>query len=101
MEKVYNSAYCTIAATSAKNSTQGFLTHRPGRAYIRIPNSSAYLCEAIDDFHAHLAEAGLNQRGWVLQERVLSRRTIHFTSRQTYWECGHGIFCETLGRLES
>jgi hypothetical protein len=41
----------------------------------------------------------LNKRGWVLQERALARRTIYFTARQTYWECGCGVRCETLTRL--
>lgn len=27
------------------------------------------------------------QRGWVLQERLLSPRIIHFSSRQVIWEC--------------
>jgi hypothetical protein len=101
MEMVFSSAYCTIAATSAENSAQGFLANRLSRAYMRVPNSSAYLCEAIDDFRTHAEEADLNQRGWVLQERLVSRRTIHFTSRQTYWECGGGIRCETLTKLTS
>lgn len=29
----------------------------------------------------------LNERGWVLQERILSPRTIHFTATQLVWEC--------------
>lgn len=30
----------------------------------------------------HLAD-----RGWVLQERILSRRIIHFAQEEVYWEC--------------
>lgn len=29
----------------------------------------------------------LNQRAWVLQERLLAPSTLHFTERQLYWEC--------------
>lgn len=36
-----------------------------------------------------------------MQERVLSRRTIHFSANQTYFECGTGVYCENLTRLES
>jgi hypothetical protein len=102
METVFNMAYCTLAASSAKDSTEGFLGPRSdgqGRQYVKIPNSSdspLYVCEAIDDFHHDVEEGILNQRGWVLQERALSRRTIHFTATQTYWECGLGVRCETL-----
>ncbi|KAH6951058.1 hypothetical protein BKA56DRAFT_626064 [Ilyonectria sp. MPI-CAGE-AT-0026] len=52
--------------------------------------------EYIDQFDADVEEGLLNQRVWVLQERALLRRTIHFTGSQIYWECGRGIRCETL-----
>ncbi|KAK1508887.1 hypothetical protein CABS01_08117, partial [Colletotrichum abscissum] len=68
MEEVFGSAYITIAASCAENRFQGFLKARTPRQL----------------------------RGWVLQERALSRRTLHFTSSQTYWECGEGIRCETF-----
>ncbi|KAI3547764.1 hypothetical protein CABS03_10036 [Colletotrichum abscissum] len=55
-----------------------------------------YICEIIDNFEIDVEKGELNQRGWVLQERALSRRTLHFTSSQTYWECGEGIRCETF-----
>ena len=29
----------------------------------------------------------LQSRGWVLQERLLSQRTLHFASDQIYWQC--------------
>lgn len=29
----------------------------------------------------------LNSRGWTLQERLLSPRTIHYAADQMYWEC--------------
>lgn len=34
--------------------------------------------------------APLNRRAWVVQERVLSRRNLHFTHGQLYWECCTG-----------
>ncbi|EXL39235.1 hypothetical protein FOCG_18143 [Fusarium oxysporum f. sp. radicis-lycopersici 26381] len=102
METVFRNAYCTIAATSAEDSTKGFL-NRPveesNLQYVTVPNSShgkVYVCTSIDDFPGDVEEGVLNKRAWVLQERALSRRTIHFTKRQTYWECGGGVRCETL-----
>jgi hypothetical protein len=101
MENVFNFAYCTIAASSSTSSLDGFLTRRKKRATIGIgpPNGPLYLAEAIDDFQKDVEQGVLSTRGWVLQERALSRRTIHFTSTQVYWECGQGIQCETLAQL--
>ncbi len=101
MEQVFSSAYCTIAATCASGTDDGFLKPRPERQCVTIYGSESdahpfYVCEAIDDFAQHVDQNELNRRGWVLQERALSRRTIHFTKYQTYWECGEGVRCETL-----
>lgn len=100
MEDVFSSAYCTIAASSA--GADGFLRSRPSRQFVTIPTASNgpyYVCKMIDDFSGDVEEGELNQRGWVLQERALSHRSIHFTSKQAYWECGEGIHSETLSRL--
>ncbi len=59
-----------------------------------------YVCEVIDDFRLHVDQSELNRRGWVLQERVLSRRTIYFTATQSYWECGGGVWCETMTKMK-
>jgi hypothetical protein len=59
-----------------------------------------YVCEDVEDFDNDVENAVLNTRGWVLQERVLSCRTIHFSKNHTYWECGEGVHCENLTRLE-
>ena len=39
--------------------------------------------------------APLNQRAWVLQERVLSPRILHFASNQIFWECQSHSGCES------
>lgn len=101
MEDVFSNAYCTIAASSAESSRKGFLGERKQRDVISIqtPSGLLHLAEPIDDFSSHVENSVLNSRVWVFQERALSRRTIHFTTTQTYWECGRGVFCETLARL--
>ncbi|KAH6665936.1 hypothetical protein B0J14DRAFT_660071 [Halenospora varia] len=103
MEDVFSSACCTIAASSA-NSSDGFLGSRSTRNFVTIPTASDgpyYICDTIDDFRTDVEEGLLNRRGWVLQERALSPRTIHFTSNQAYWECGEGIRSETLSKLRN
>lgn len=108
MEAVFRNAYCTIAATSAKDPTSGFLrrapTERPDRQFIKLDSAShgrIYVSSIADNFHEDVDRAMLNQRAWVLQERALSRRTIHFAANQAYFECGDSVRCETLTRLRS
>jgi hypothetical protein len=98
MEQVFRSAYATLAATCASSPAEHFLKTRPERQCVTMKADGAlyYLCDAIDDFSGDVEQGELNKRGWVFQERALSRRTIYFAEKQTYWECGKGIRCETL-----
>ncbi|KAF1366012.1 HET-domain-containing protein, partial [Lizonia empirigonia] len=104
MEDVFASAYCTIAATSAADSKAGFLTRNTNTEYVRVQDAAGnqvYICAHMDDFEKDVEQAGLNKRAWVLQERVLAKRTIHFSANQTYWECGEGVHCENLTKMKS
>ncbi|KAJ4168292.1 hypothetical protein NW754_013626 [Fusarium falciforme] len=99
MEDVFACAYCTIAASSARGWGDGFL--RPnldssGIGIPRIPSTPTCAC----DFDKDVDEGPLMKRAWVLQERVLSRRIIHFTATHTYWECGEGVRCEQFTKLK-
>jgi hypothetical protein len=58
-----------------------------------------YVCESIDNFKEHVLDGALNRRGWVLQEHALARRTVFFTTHQTYFECGRGVRCETMTKM--
>ncbi|KAK0750666.1 heterokaryon incompatibility protein-domain-containing protein [Schizothecium vesticola] len=103
MGAVFSRAYCVIAATAATGPQDGFL-RPPAYGFVALPTpwgAPLYLCETVDDFRGDVEHAGLSRRGWVLQERALARRTIHFSSGQTYWECGRGIHCETLTLLNN
>lgn len=104
MEQVFSSAYATIAATCASGTDDGFLKRRPERQCVTMmkdTRSIYFVCDAIDNFHEDVDQGELNRRGWVLQERALSRRTIHFTEKQCYWECGRGVRCETLTKMKN
>jgi hypothetical protein len=117
METVFSSAHFVIAATSADGSTSGFLnriskretSRQSGEDIVIMPcrtrnehaTGSIYVAPAFDNFQRDVREGPLNTRGWVFQERALARRTIHFTNNQTYWECGHGIRCETLTKMKN
>ncbi|KAI0490385.1 hypothetical protein F4859DRAFT_520201 [Xylaria cf. heliscus] len=104
MEHVFSLAYCTIGASSSRSSVQGFFPNRYPRPCVQleIPGiGRLYVCHNIDNFNRDVDLGDLNSRGWVLQERALSRRTIFYTTTQVYWECGAGVHCETLSRLHN
>ncbi|EAA32707.3 HET-domain-containing protein [Neurospora crassa] len=105
MEDVFSSAYCVIAASSARGQGDGFLNPRRKCDHVKVVNESAkgavYVSRFRDDFKEHVLNSPLSERGWVLQERALARRTIYFTEWQTYWECGDGIRCESLTRMDN
>lgn len=102
MEDVFSQAYCILAASSARGQQDGFLHPRGKRKYIQLRQGNepaVFVSEFVDDFDKYVLKSPLNQRGWVLQERALARRTIYFTSHQTFWECGTGVQCETMARM--
>ncbi|KAI0439927.1 hypothetical protein F4803DRAFT_567955 [Xylaria telfairii] len=104
MEQVFSFAYCTIGASSSKSSIEGFLHNRRPRSCVQLEVTGIgrlYVCQNIDNFNRDVEQGELNSRGWVLQERALSRRSIFYTTTQVYWECGAGVHCETLARLKN
>jgi hypothetical protein len=106
MRYVYNGAYCTISATCAAGTLAGFLNYREPREFVAIEAKAPsgkdcriYICKTIDDFQTDVGNADLSTRGWVYQERALSRRILHFAKNQVYMECGTGVCCETSTRM--
>lgn len=102
MASVYGQACCVIAATAPPNGTVGLFQRftsqglatlpcdpkRPeqGNMYFGIRNGHFDIQDGqvLEDSLFH---SPLNQRGWVLQERIFARRVIHYAEDQTYWEC--------------
>ncbi|KAK3360343.1 heterokaryon incompatibility protein-domain-containing protein [Lasiosphaeria hispida] len=98
MADIFACAYCTIAASSARGWGDGFLSPQTGPPDIgALITPSILTCKC--DFNKDVDEGALMERAWVLQERVLSRRIIHFTTAHTYCECGDGVLCEQLTKL--
>ena len=102
MGSIYHNAVCTIAATSAHSATDGFLSKTDSKRNCVAP------CEIIQhlnnggtrtrlltprpvDFLDAVTSSDLNGRGWVTQERLLSRRILHFTLYGVIWECRNAI----------
>jgi hypothetical protein len=99
MHATFSGAYCVLAATRCTGTNDRFLAERSQHLSATFHNRGLAFSEDIDDFQLDVIEGHLNKRGWVLQERALARRTIYFAEKQTYWECGQGIRCETLTKM--
>jgi hypothetical protein len=104
MGEVYRNALCNLAATGAANATEGLCFERDpsmsAPAIVRsrwdgISNEDWILYDDSIVYPRELLEGPLLSRGWVIQERVLAPRIIHFGSRQLYWQCQHYQACET------
>ncbi|KAF2715969.1 HET-domain-containing protein [Polychaeton citri CBS 116435] len=98
MQSIFSSAYCVIAACSATSATSEFL---PVRESSCIKMGEVFVSPVTNDFDRDVLRSPLTKRGWVLQEHALARRTIFFAHNQLYLECGDGVRCETLARLEN
>lgn len=98
MDQVYFYSTLTIAATVSASNEGGCYRRRNPLSYLpcRISgteNNGVFIS------HSHYArtvaavqrdaiqKAPLNTRAWVLQERILSRRILHFTGTTLFWDC--------------
>ena len=99
MHATFSAAYCVLAASRCTGTNDKFLVERPRHLSATFRGHGLAFSEDIDDFQLEVIEGTMNKRGWVLQERALARRTIYFAEKQTYWECGQGIRCETLTKM--
>ncbi|KAK0650749.1 heterokaryon incompatibility protein-domain-containing protein [Cercophora samala] len=90
MGKIYQHGRINIAASSSANSTGGLFFDRnptlvkPFALYYHKDPHWYIFSRQVD---VDLAREPLNSRGWVFQERLLSRRTIHFTKHEIVWHC--------------
>ena len=60
------------------------LLARPDNFYDR--SATFYACPGVTYLIDPLRKSPLNRRGWVVQERLLARRIIHFAEDQLFWE---------------
>lgn len=93
MANVYRNAYCTIAATGSKGDQEGIFLERRTQDVFQLPYNAAntYIAATSneDDVTAmlELHQSPLSTRAWTMQERLLSRRIVHFTDTRVIWEC--------------
>jgi Heterokaryon incompatibility protein (HET) len=83
MNMYYRRAHFTIAGLEADASTVGFLKHKTPR-------------NTWDDILRGAKVYPLFQRGWAMQEHLLSARIIYFTDGSIHWQCDEGCLSEMV-----
>ncbi|CAD6444537.1 09dc9103-2e4f-4484-b6d9-2a34349ee3c5 [Sclerotinia trifoliorum] len=115
MGSIYAHSKVTLIAASGKNSEAGLpgiQTPRTGKqAQIDISTIDTRVSmKLIRTLHPHnngysfshqLEDSEWSRRGWTLQERALSRRSIIFTDQQLLWACdAHDAFHAILEQVK-
>jgi Heterokaryon incompatibility protein (HET) len=99
--KIYGNAMLTIFATGSgshnysmfyNNSIQTITATYKGKDYqFQVAPTVEHLCMSSEQQELKFP---LLQRGWVLQERLLSRRVLHFGQQELFWECCEEVKCQ-------
>jgi Heterokaryon incompatibility protein (HET) len=101
MGDYYGGAHLTISATSADGDHVGFLnartldTSNPVGLMLNLPNGEIGTIFVVlrpanavaSAFYRDVEQSPTNTRAWILQERALSPRILHYGNEQMFWEC--------------
>lgn len=101
MCSVYSNAYVTLAATSSRDGAGGLFHPEnktlPQKCLVEATwkghPPGVYICIDEDTWDRQILHGPLNERGWVLQEQILSPRTIHCAYDQIWWSCSSTTPC--------
>lgn len=101
MADIYGNSTVTIAASSSENSQVGCLFSRDTTQPIALNYLSntrsagfVYVRRPLISFENTVNSGPLNRRAWVFQERLLSRRILHYGKDQLHWECQEDCLSE-------
>jgi hypothetical protein len=111
MGEVYKNSFLNVAAAGAADGTEGcFFRRNPAslqlsrvelvrelflpRRDVKGVTHPYYLLYHRPSWKDMLEEAKLNRRAWIVQERILSPRVLHFDRQQLFWECRELEACE-------
>jgi hypothetical protein len=101
MGEIYGRSLCNLAATGSSRTYGGLFQERDvsniaPTTTIKIKGTETTYCVMGNKtWCSEISNAPLNNRGWVLQERMLSPRTLHYAS-QLFWECRESVACEAF-----
>jgi len=100
MATVYGQSGLNIAATAAPNGQTGCLFPRDPvwaqKREIKVEVDGEIRIYDYADSRLlinNVVNAPLNTRAWVLQERLLAPRTLHFGANEIFWECSTKYAC--------
>lgn len=110
MVDIYSNASLTIAADAAENSEAGFLkgTREEARHHVCLLSSEYQIFarrrpsglerNGVVSYHyTESTKSWLADRGWTLQETILSPRVLHYTGGELSWQCASSLWCECEG----
>jgi hypothetical protein len=96
MARVYRNAALVIAASDAKDSTEGlFITERKCESTITVPHivrgiiKGSFNIAQLPVGKSWPSGSHLDTRAWAFQERLLARRIIFFTRAGVSWQCSN------------
>lgn len=69
---------------------------RPSSPGLPVPQAPRYICCGIAPATVAMSTSILSERGWILQERLLSRRILHWGVYEVFWECNEMVASERL-----
>ncbi len=106
MSQVYSNSTCNISALGAQDSTVGLFFDRETldmpyctfKTCRKFKRKQVYDIEYTDLWSDSVQHAPLTRRAWVLQERLLAPRVLHFGKKQLLWECNELRACEVYPR---
>jgi hypothetical protein len=104
MADIYRNAYITLAAGTSEDDEGGFF-RTPEEKFTKL--KSFVVNDDISKFEIYMrrclphpdeewpagTEMPLMSRGWVFQERLLSRRFLCFARNEILWECQEDVAC--------
>lgn len=104
MGDIYCGAHINIAATGSSDGEGGLFHNRnvlkvqPCLIQLCVDNVQARFVVEADKAieRENIEQSPLLSRAWVLQERLLAPRVLHFAQEQMIWECKEMAACETF-----
>ncbi|KAK2049321.1 heterokaryon incompatibility protein [Colletotrichum somersetense] len=108
MVNVYRNSYATIAVSWSRDSQGGCYSRTIPSLCLKMTNPDGYVFtialgigakrDSTEEYAKVQAYFPLFNRAWCLQERLLSRRVIHFNYGEIAFHCGNGYSCECGGK---
>lgn len=111
MGSIYENAFLTISASDSDRGRTIFSTKTPKSFPVTELNGDPVFIRKVlrhpcryfrkdEEGPEHLNGVTL-KRAWVYQERLLSRRFVHFNRDEIFWECRESTWCECGSASES